>query len=138
MTTLVKLLELGEVREADELRRNKVSDKRYWRMKIRGLAAARNFEELNAFAIVTSPIGYELFVETFLKHGRQDFALALVPKVKSSEQQASDESVFRCLDVQALYYQQMGLHDQAQRARSQAQERSGASKLLNILGVGRG
>jgi len=59
------------------------------------------------------------------KYGRQDFALALVPKVKSSEQQAQ-------------YYQQMGLHDQAQRARSQGQERSGAGRLLNILGVGRG
>ena len=69
VTTLVKLLELGEVREADELRRNKVSDKRYWRMKIRGLANAKNFEELNAFAIVTSPIGYEPFVETFLRLG---------------------------------------------------------------------
>lgn len=126
VTTLVKLLELGEVREADELRmRMKVSDKRYWRIKIRGLAAAGSFEELNAFAIVTSPIGYEPFVETFLKYGRQDFALALVPKVKSSEQQAQ-------------YYQQMGLHDQAQRARSQGQERSGAGRLLNILGVGRG
>lgn len=54
MTTLVKLLELGEVREADELRtRMKVSDKRYWRIKIRGLAAAGSFEELNAFAIAT-------------------------------------------------------------------------------------
>lgn len=126
VTTLVKLLELGEVREANELRtRMKVSDKRYWRIKIRGLAAAGSFEELNAFAIVTSPIGYEPFVETFLKYGRQDFALALVPKVKSSEQQAQ-------------YYQQMGLHDQAQRARSQGQERSGAGRLLNILGVGRG
>eukprot|EP00434_Breviolum_minutum_P002180 symbB.v1.2.001920.t1/scaffold55.1/size374282/2 len=125
VTTLVKLLELGEVREADELRmRMKVTDKRYWRIKIRGLANAGNFEELNAFAIVTSPIGYEVFVETFLKHGRQDFALALVPKVKSCEQQAQ-------------YYQQMGLHDQAQRARTQGQERSGAGRLLNILGVGR-
>lgn len=67
VTTLVKLLELGEVREADELRmRMKVTDKRYWRIKIRGLANAGNFEELNAFAIVTSPIGYEVFVETFL------------------------------------------------------------------------
>ena len=54
VTTLVKLLELGEVREADELRtRMKVSDKRYWRIKIRGLAAAGSFEELNAFAIAT-------------------------------------------------------------------------------------
>ena len=54
VTTLVKLLELGEVREADELRlRMKVADRRYWRMKIRGLASAGNFEELNAFAIAT-------------------------------------------------------------------------------------
>lgn len=68
-------------------------------------------------------IQIELFLRKSRKHGRQDFALALVPKVKSGEQQAQ-------------YYQQMGLHDQAQRAR-QGQERSGAGRLLNILGVGR-
>lgn len=51
VTTLVKLMELGEVSEADQLRTQmKIPDKRYWRIKIRGLANAKNFEELNTFA----------------------------------------------------------------------------------------
>ena len=148
-STLVRLIEIGEVLEADNLRSQmKVPDKRYWRIKIRGLSNAANFEELNLFATHrTSPIGYELFIETFLllglfsmfllmsfclgrrscrtrKHGRNDFALALVPQVKGGEQQAQ-------------YYLRMGMAEEAQRARSQGQERSGAGRLLNILGVGR-
>ena len=71
-STLVRLIEIGEVVEADNLRSQmKVPDKRYWRIKIRGLSNAANFEELNAFATHrTSPIGYELFIETFLSLGR--------------------------------------------------------------------
>ncbi|CAJ1449103.1 unnamed protein product [Effrenium voratum] len=119
VTSLLKLIELEEVKEADELRaKMRMVDKRYWRIKIRGLASCGNFDELNAFAILASPIGYEPFVEAFLKAGRNDFALALVPKVKSGEQQA-------------LYYQQMNLHEEAQRAR-QGQDR-GAGRLLNFF-----
>ncbi|CAE7218827.1 vps16 [Symbiodinium sp. CCMP2592] len=125
-STLIRLIEIGEVVEADNLRTQmKVPDKRYWRIKIRGLSNASNFEELNVFATHrTSPIGYELFIDTFLKHGRNDFALALVPQIKSAEQQAQ-------------YYLRMGMAEEAQRARSQGQERSGAGRFLNMLGVGR-
>ena len=60
----------------------------------------------------------------YRKHGRNDFALALVPQIKGAEQQAQ-------------YYLRMGMAEEAQRARSQGQERSGAGRLLNMLGVGR-
>mmetsp|Transcript_58339 Transcript_58339/g.103681 ORF Transcript_58339/g.103681 Transcript_58339/m.103681 type:complete len:862 (+) Transcript_58339:8-2593(+) len=126
-STLVKLIELGEVVEADNLHTQmKVADKRYWRMKVRALSNAGNLSELNMLATHrSSPIGYELFIEAFLKHGRNDLAIPFVTKVKSSDQQA-------------IYYSRMGMEEEAQRARMQGQERTGAGRLLqNILGVGR-
>jgi len=126
-STLAKLIELGEVVEADNLRtKMKIADKRYWRIKIRALSKAGHVGELEILAKNrTSPIGYELFIEAFLEHRRNDLALPFVPKVKSSEQQAS-------------YYSRMGMEEDAQRARAQGQELSGAGRLLqNIFGGGR-
>lgn len=126
-STLAKLIELGEVVEADNLRtKMKITDKRYWRIKIRALSKAGHVSELEMLAKNrTSPIGYELFIEAFLEHQRHDLALPFVPKVKSSEQQA-------------IYYSRMGMEEDAQRARAQGQELSGAGRLLqNIFGGGR-
>merc|ERR1712216_640449 len=122
--TLRKLMELGEIVEADKLRANRVSDKRYWRIKIRALSDAGNLSALDDLANNrTSPIGYELFVEAFLKHGRTELALPLVPKVKSAE-------------AQAVFYSKMGMEEQAQRAReASGQARSGAGRLLQNLGL---
>lgn len=98
--TLRKLIQVGEIVEADNLRSHlKVSDKRYWRLKIRALADSGNFSELNSMAANrTSPIGYEPFIEAFLKHRREDLAVPFVPKVKSAA-------------AQARFYSRMGMED---------------------------
>merc|ERR1712232_145588 len=108
--------------EADNLRAQlKVSDKRYWRIKVRALSDAGNLTELNAMATrLTSPIGYELVIEAFLKHGRNDYAKPFVPKVKDAERQAA-------------YYSKMGMEEEAQAALRQRQERGGAGRLLQNM-----
>eukprot|EP00928_Gymnodinium_smaydae_P028796 TRINITY_DN21867_c0_g1_i1.p1 TRINITY_DN21867_c0_g1~~TRINITY_DN21867_c0_g1_i1.p1 ORF type:complete len:863 (-),score=161.32 TRINITY_DN21867_c0_g1_i1:112-2700(-) len=121
--TLSKLIEIGENLEAESLRNQfKISDKRYWRIKVGALSRAGNLSELGVMATHrTSPIGYELIVETFLKHRRNDLALPFVQKVKNPE-------------MQATYYSKMGMEEEANAARRQAQERAGPGRLLqNIL-----
>merc|ERR1712051_17193 len=55
--TLCRLIEIDEIIEADNLRtKMKLSDKRYWRIKVRALADASNMEQLNILATCrTSP-----------------------------------------------------------------------------------
>lgn len=124
--TLSKLIEIGEVTEADNLRtKMKLSERRYWRIKVQALADAQNWHELNMMATHrTSPVGYELVVEAFLKHGQRTLAVPFVPKVKS-------------LDLQATYYERLGMQEEARAARAQRQERAGPGKLLqNMLRFG--
>lgn len=124
--TLRKLIELGEIVEADKVRAAlEVSDKRYWRIKIRALSDAGNLSALDDLANNrTSPIGYELFVEAFLKHGRSELALPLVPRVKNAEEQAN-------------FYSRMGMDDEAKKARDQGgQGGAGAGRFLKSLGLG--
>jgi len=121
--TLSKLIEIGEVVEADNLHtKMKMSDRRYWRIKVRALSESGNWEELNMMATHrSSPVGYELVVEAFLKHGQHDLAKPFVPKVKNPE-------------LQAAYYERMGMHEEARAARAQRHERAGPGRLLqNIL-----
>lgn len=122
--TLVKLIGLGEVVEADNLRSQlKVSDKKYWRIKIRALSKCGNIDELHMMATCrSSPVGYELFIDAFLRAGRNDLASPFVPRVKNPE-------------LQAEYYQRMGMEEEAQAARAQRQERAGAGRLLNMMGL---
>uniref|UniRef100_A0A7S1FJ93 Vacuolar protein sorting-associated protein 16 homolog n=1 Tax=Noctiluca scintillans TaxID=2966 RepID=A0A7S1FJ93_NOCSC len=122
LDTLRKLIELGEVVEADNLRTTlKVADKRYWILKVRALSDSRNLNELNLMATNrSSPIGYEMVIEAFLKHGREDLALPFVPKVKN-------------LETQAAFYTKMGMETEAQAARSQRQERAGPGALLSNM-----
>jgi len=122
LDTLRKLIELREVVEADNLRTTlKVADKRYWILKVRALSDSRNLNELNLMATNrSSPIGYEMVIEAFLKHGREDLALPFVPKVKN-------------LETQAAFYTKMGMESEAQAARSQRQERAGPGALLSNM-----
>lgn len=71
----------------------------------------------------TSPIGYELVIETFLKHNRGDLALPFVPKVSNFEMQAN-------------YYSRMGMTEEASRARAQSQEGAGAGRLFRMFRLG--
>mmetsp|Transcript_72406 Transcript_72406/g.204674 ORF Transcript_72406/g.204674 Transcript_72406/m.204674 type:complete len:865 (+) Transcript_72406:200-2794(+) len=124
--TLSKLIKIGEVVEADHLHTQmNVSWKRYWRIKVRALSDAGNLTELNTMATALNPpSGYEQVIEAFLKHDRRDLARPFVPKVKNPEQQAN-------------YYARMGMDEEAQAARAQAQQQAsgfGSGRFLqNIL-----
>lgn len=122
--TLKRLIQQNYIVKADKVRQTlKVSDKRYWRIKINTLSDAGNVSELHSWATsMTSPIGYELFIEAFLRHRRIDYALPLVrDQVKNPE-------------VQAEFYSRMNMEEQAQAALAQSRERSGPGRLLqNIL-----
>lgn len=121
--TLRKLIQAGEVLEADKLRNGRISDKHYWRIKVRALSDAADISGLEDLVkIRTSPIGYELFVEAFLRHGRTEHAMPLIPKIKS-------------LEAQADFYSKMGLEEKANEIRSQSGQRSGAGRLLQNLGL---
>lgn len=122
VTTLCRLIGIGEIVEADNLHtKMKMSDKRYWRVKVRALGDAGKLEDLNMMATHrTSPIGYELIVETFLKHGRKDLAQTFVPRVKDPEQQAS-------------YYSRMGMEEEARAALAQRSDRAGVVGVFQNL-----
>lgn len=114
--TLRKLIELGEIGTpagADNLRKAlKIPDKRYWRIKIRALSDSDKISELNDLAThLSSPVGYELFVDAFLKHGREDLAKPLVLKVKGPE-------------LQAGFYRRMGMNDEADAMLRKEKERA--------------
>mmetsp|Transcript_9893 Transcript_9893/g.22154 ORF Transcript_9893/g.22154 Transcript_9893/m.22154 type:complete len:199 (+) Transcript_9893:2-598(+) len=119
LDTLRSLIEIHEIAEADTLRlAMKISDKRYWCIKVRALAASKNFQELDLMASNrTSPVGYDLVIEEFLKHGCYDYAKAYVPRVKGNE-------------AQAAYYRRMGLEREAQEALQQRGDRGGAGALF--------
>lgn len=119
--TLRLIIGVGETADADNLKTvMKLSEKRYWRIKVRALADGGHLEELSAMASIrSSPIGYELVIDQFLKHNRRDLALPLIPKVRSPEQQA-------------VYYSKLGREEDAAAARAQRQD--GPGRLLqNIL-----
>jgi len=124
--TLCRLIEVGEIVEADKLyAKLKMSDRRYWRIKVRALAECGKFEDLKMLATHrTSPIGYEPIVEAFLKHGRNDLAQGFVPRVKDPEQQAA-------------YYSRMGMEEEARQALAQRSDRAGVVGVFqNLLGRG--
>jgi len=120
--TLCRLIEIEEIIEADNLRAKlKLSDKRYWRIKVRALSEANNMEQLNMFAKnLTSPIGYEVFIDAFLKHNRNDLAMPFMPQVKNLEQRAR-------------FYERMGMHEEANATLAQDQQQGGAGRLLKNL-----
>jgi len=121
--TLRKLIDIGEVVEADKVQRMcKISDKRYWRIKVRALSDADNIPELQLLAENrTSPIGYDVFVDAFIKHRREDLAKPFVPKIKDFQ-------------VQAEFYKRMGMEEEAQNAlQMQDKQTSGLSGLFDKL-----
>lgn len=123
--TLYRLIEIEEVVEADNLHtKMKMSDRRYWRVKVRALSDSRNMEALNMLATHrTSPIGYELIIEAFLRNNQIDMARPFVPRVKNPE-------------LQATYYSKMGMEEEAAAARAQRQPGAGPRGLLqNFLGL---
>lgn len=82
--TLYRLIALGYSPRADKVRSDfKVPDSRYWWIKIRGLTAAKAFDELFAFSKEKkSPIGYRPFVDVCHKVGANTEALKYVPRIE--------------------------------------------------------
>ena len=65
----------------------KVGDKRYWRIKVFGLAEAGLWEVLSDFADKKkSPIGYSPFVEAAIKYHNRNEALIFVRKMSDTEE----------------------------------------------------
>lgn len=121
--TLTKLIVMNQTTHADRLveKKLKMPEKRYCRIKVKALAKAQNFDELQAMAqLRTLPIGYEVIVDAFLSGGRQDLASQFVPKIKSFE-------------VQAKYYSKMGMEREAQAAYARKDERTGG--LLSSINI---
>lgn len=69
--TLNNLLLSGNVKKADQIRKEfKVSDKRWWILRITTLAQLGHFQELESFSkSKKSPVGYLPFIEACAKYG---------------------------------------------------------------------
>ncbi len=121
--TLNKLIRLGENTIADKLKdKFHLSEKAYWKLKVKSLAESKQFDELSAFASHRSAAGgYGCVVQAFITGERPDLAMKFIPKVKDNEEQAR-------------YYTQLGMHEQASLARQRASEQPGAGALLGAVG----
>ena len=66
----------GQSAAAERLRVDfKVPERRFWRLKIKGLGHARNFEALRDLSLMTrSPIWFGLLVEVCMEQGAHDEA----------------------------------------------------------------
>eukprot|EP00038_Savillea_parva_P008583 m.177865 g.177865 ORF g.177865 m.177865 type:complete len:861 (-) comp14437_c0_seq1:84-2666(-) len=99
--TLYQVILAGDQEKANRLRKDfKVPDKRFWWIKVKALAAANNFSELDRFAkSKRSPIGYEPFVEECL--------------IKNNRYEAK-KYIERCPeDVRVPYYIQIAAFEEA-------------------------
>lgn len=81
--TLYQLLYLGDLKRSEKARSLfKVSDKRFWMVKIKALAAAGNWEQLEKFAKdKKSPVGYEPFVRACISCGSKSDGEKYVARV---------------------------------------------------------
>ncbi|GLB42050.1 putative vps16, C-terminal region [Lyophyllum shimeji] len=72
----------GMSKRADKIKSEfKVSDKRFWYLKLHALTALRDFEALEAFSkSKRSPIGYEAFVRHLVEKGHSKEAVRYVAK----------------------------------------------------------
>jgi len=105
--TIRLLISLSRTDLADALRlRLKVSDKRYWRMKVNALSDCGEVDALLAMKNLCPLTGYELLIKKFLLHQRGDLAKPLIPKVKSTK-------------AQAAFYLELDMHDQARAVLAQ-------------------
>jgi len=80
--TIKKCLLNGMAKRADKLKSDfKVTDKRFWYLKLHALTAVRDFEGLEAFSrSKRSPIGYEAFVRHLVEKGHAKEAVSYVQR----------------------------------------------------------
>ena len=74
--------------EADMLKKDfKISDKKFWWLKVEALGITRNWSELEKFAkSKKSPIGYRPFIEACISNGSRGEAAKYIERVTKEEQ----------------------------------------------------
>ncbi|XP_055851662.1 vacuolar protein sorting-associated protein 16 homolog isoform X1 [Episyrphus balteatus] len=99
--TVLKLLRLGELKEAEKIKNDyKIPERRYWWMRVQTLAEKGKFEELEKLSkSKKSPIGYEPFVEVCLSMGNVHEARKYIARCRE--------------DKKAKWYIRAGLHEDA-------------------------
>ena len=85
--TILKLIVAGRYKNAENLKKEfKMSDKKFWWIKIEGLAEREDYTELDKFSrSKKSPIGYAPFVEVCMKHERKGEAEKYIQRVAPEE-----------------------------------------------------
>ncbi|KXN92144.1 hypothetical protein AN958_09236 [Leucoagaricus sp. SymC.cos] len=83
--TIRQCLVNGMSKRADKIKTDfKVSDKRFWYLKLQSLTEIRDFDGLDAFSkSKRSPIGYETFVRHLVEKGHSREAIAYVARCDS-------------------------------------------------------
>ncbi|EGG20026.1 hypothetical protein DFA_07142 [Cavenderia fasciculata] len=82
--TIYQLILLGEHKRVSKIKSEfKVSDRRFWWIKIKALSQVGDWEELHNFAKEKkSPVGYEPFVEVCMDFSNPVEALRYIPKIQ--------------------------------------------------------
>jgi len=89
--TLYKLIATNQAKKAEQLRKHfKVSEKRWWWVKVAALSDQRNFTELERLSkSKKSPVGYMSFVDACVRNNASDEAMKYVSKVQRDKQVAA-------------------------------------------------
>jgi hypothetical protein len=102
--TICKCFAYGQTTAAERLRSEcKVPEKRWWHLKLKGLAQARNWSALWELGSARrSPIGFQKFVEACVAQGAHDEAAKYIPRLPGPVEQVAS-------------YLQIGQVDEARR-----------------------
>ena len=86
--TISILVQRALLADADSVRKEfKISDKKFWWLKVRALAQTRNWPELEKFArSKKSPIGYSPFVMACIENNNKAEAMRYIERVSKEEQ----------------------------------------------------
>ncbi|KAB0801758.1 hypothetical protein PPYR_03944 [Photinus pyralis] len=116
--TCTRLLELKDIKEAERMRSNfKIPDRRYWWLRIKCLADAHDWIELEKFSkSKKSPIGYAHFVDVCLEKNNISEAVKYLPRVsediivkyyvKANKLEEAAQIAYEQRDIQGLLYVQ--------------------------------
>ena len=87
--TLYKLIVTGNLAKATKVKSDfKVSDAKFWWLKVRGFGETRNWVEMEKLSKSKSPIGFTPFVEECLVKNAKSEALKYIPKCEVNERPA--------------------------------------------------
>ncbi|KAK9907253.1 hypothetical protein WJX75_000093 [Coccomyxa subellipsoidea] len=123
--TLRQCVRLGNHRAAARLRADfKVSDRRFWWLKLKTLAAAKDWEGLEVFAREKkSPIGIEPFVAAAKQHGAPDATVSrIIARLPDGKRKAEE-------------YAAAGLLQEAAECAARARDSDMLSKLQDMIGT---